>query len=164
MWSSDRRGFLVLLAALPLTACGFSPVYAPGGEAAARFGRIGFAAPADRNAFDLVARLEDRLGRAEDTDYQLTYRVETAERGQAITTDDVTTRIEVTGSATYSLADRGGIVLAEGKVAGATAYAADGTAVSTGAARVDAYRRLMRILADQIVTRIALAPEPATGG
>ena len=60
-----------LLLALPLlaAACGFSPVYAPGGTGSALYGRIEVQAPEEikgatgTNAYFLVQNLEQRLGR-----------------------------------------------------------------------------------------------------
>lgn len=155
MWSPDRRHLLAALAALPLAGCGFQPALAPGGPAAGLFDRIAFAAPTDRNAFDLVARLEDRLGRAgKGARYVLRYQIATEETALAITPSAAITRYNVTGSVTFRVETLDGAELATGKVRSFTAYSATGTPVSTAAARADAYRRLMTIFADQIVTRL----------
>jgi LPS-assembly lipoprotein len=60
-----RRRFLALLGVAPLAACGFTPVYGPGGTGGAVQGRISIAAPDSPLAFSLVSRLEDRIGRAD---------------------------------------------------------------------------------------------------
>lgn len=155
MSSSDRRAFLTLLAAAPLAACGFEPAYAPGGPAAGMLGRITVDAPADRDAFDLVARLEDRLGRTRAPAFRLGYRIETQAKAQAIAPDNTINRYQLLGSVDFTLHD----VATEaertsGRVSSFTAYSAFGTAVATAASEADAHRRLMRILADQIVTRL----------
>lgn len=144
-----------LLAVVALAACGFSPVYAPGGPAAALQGRILVAEPDDRDAFDLVARIEERLGRAAAPDLALSYAIATDEVGVAVSPTNAITRFNVTGSVDWALRDIATEqVLAEGRAHGFTAYSATGTPVSTRAAGIDARRRLMRMLADQIVTRL----------
>jgi LPS-assembly lipoprotein len=154
MSSSDRRSVLVLLAAVPLAACGFSPAYGPAGPARALLGQVSVASPADKNDFDLVERLEERLGRTSAGRYALSYRIETTASGLAITPTDDVTRFNIDGRATYSLAERGGESVLSGVVTAFTSYSTSGTTVSTVAAREDAYQRLMVILADLIVTRL----------
>ncbi len=164
MSSSDRRHFLVLAAVLPLATCGFRPAYGPGGTARGLLDQVMIDAPADRNGFDLVERLEERLGRTKTPAYTLGYRIETAEVGLGITPDDTTTRYNVNGSVAFVLRDASsGHELSSGKLSTFTAYSATGTVVATESARADAYRRLMRLLADQIVTRL-LATSADWGG
>ncbi|MGB3147881.1 MAG: LPS assembly lipoprotein LptE [Paracoccaceae bacterium] len=153
MSSFERRQIMRLLAALPLAGCGFTPVYGPGGAARGLIGQIRIEEPTDRNGFDLNGRLQERLGRAKSARWQLSYRIKTEQVGLAVTTSNITTRYNLLGSVSYSLtrsAD-GGLVKA-GKVESFTSYSASGTVVSTAASERDANARLMRILADQIVT------------
>lgn len=155
---SDRRLFLTSL--LALSACGFAPAYGPGGGATALRGRVTTAEPTERNAYDLVARLEERLGRAGDAAWRLEYAITTDRVGVAITAENAVTRYNVTGAVDWSLvrvAD--GSVAARGRAESFTSYSTTGSTVATLAAETDAFRRLMLILADQIVTRlIAAAP------
>jgi LPS-assembly lipoprotein len=152
MSSSDRRTFLLALAALP-AACGFVPAYGPDGPARGLMGRISLADPADRNGFDLVGRLEERLGRAEAAAWHLDYAISTSSVGLGITSSNAITRYNIVGSVTYRLTPAGGgAPVTSGKVQNFTSYSASGTVVSTAASERDAYERLMRILADQIVT------------
>ena len=67
----------VLLAPLALAACGFTPAYAPGGGADKLLGTIWVQDPGDKYGFDLVERLEERLGRPEDIRYDLAYTITT---------------------------------------------------------------------------------------
>lgn len=156
MSSSDRRTFLIALAGLPLAACGFTPAYAPGGPAAGLMGQVRAEDPPNREAFDLVGRLEERLGTPSGgARYSLGYRIETREMGVAITPDNTITRYNITGSVAFTLKDAAtGKVLTSGKVSNFTAYSATGTTVATLSAREDARHRLMVILADDIVTRL----------
>ena len=97
-----------LLLALPLAAaaCGFTPVYAPGGTGAALHGQIEVQAPEEikaasgTDAYFLVQNLEQRLGRGGSTAYKLDLTLSTKEEGQAITADNEITRYSVIGTDT----------------------------------------------------------------
>lgn len=153
MSSSDRRTFLSLIATAPLAACGFTPAYGPEGPARGITGQIGIADPTDRNSFDLVGRLQERLGRSRAPRWKLGYSIDTNSVGLGITAANTITRYNITGSVTYRLTDEAsGQTVTRGLVKNFTSYAASGTVISTAASERDAYERLMRILADQIVT------------
>lgn len=153
MSSSDRRSFLALLAASPLAACGFTPAYGPGGPAAGLNRQIAIDDPFDKNGFDLVGRLEERLGRAKPGTWRLSYTITVNPVGLGITSTNAITRYNLLGAVTYAVhrIDNGAQATA-GRVENFTSYSASGTIVSTTASERDAYERLMRILADQIVT------------
>ncbi len=155
MWSSDRRHFIALAGALALAGCGFAPAYGPGGGAAGLLGAVSPDAPQTRDDFALLRRLSERLGPVQAPRYRLAYRVETDVLGQAITPSGATTRYSLTGTAEYTLHDGGtDAVLLTGKVSSFTSWSATGSVVATSSAEDDAHRRLMRMLADQIVTRL----------
>lgn len=152
---SDRRQFLALLGLLPLAACGFTPVYGPGGSGNALQNRVAFAAPDTPLAFSFVARLEDRIGRADGAPYLLSYRIDISESALAVTDTDDINRINVAGTITYAVTDTATDVQVQaGEVSTFTAYASSGSPVATSAAQRDAQERLMTILADQIVSRL----------
>jgi LPS-assembly lipoprotein len=158
MSSSDRRTFVGMLALVPLAACGgFVPAYGPQGAARGLLQRVRIDDPRDKNSFDLVERLEERLGRVSEATYALSYTLSTSEVDLGVTPSNTITRYNVTGTVSFSLT-----ALATGKVVSKataetfTSYSASGTTVATGASRADAYRRLMRLLADQIVTRLEI--------
>ena len=73
---------------LALAACGFAPAYGPNGSAAGLQGRIRIADPDTKNGFDLVSRLEERLGRAEAPRFDLTYTITTIPIGVGITPEN----------------------------------------------------------------------------
>src|SRR5690606_12392470 len=111
--------------------------------------------PGDKNAFDFVEQIENRLGRPTDHRFDLKYRITTESVGIGRTTDNRTTRYHLKGSVDYALHDAAsGAKITEGRVQSFTAYAATGSTVAGLAAEEDAALRLMRILADQIVTRL----------
>ena len=156
MSSFDRRAVLIL--PLALAACGFSPAYAPGGAATRLQDRVRAADPTDKNAFDLVERLEERLGRGRNAAYLLSYTITTQAVGLGVTTDNKITRFNLTGVIDYTLSDAAtGARLTGGRVQSFTAYSATGSTVAGLAAEEDAATRLMRILADQIVARLIAA-------
>ena len=157
MWLSDRRSFLkaVLLPALLLPACGFSPAYGPDGGAGKLQGTIEIDEPVDRDSYLLVQQLENRLGRASVPTYGLSLALEVKPERMAINATNITTRFNVIGKATYALRDLSdGKVLQTGAVDSFTGYSATGSTVATQAAQRDAHERLMTILADQITTRL----------
>lgn len=136
-------------------ACGFSPAYGPQGAAKGIQGSIRVAAPSDKNGFDLVERLEERLGLPAAVRYDLTYSIKTASVGVGITPEEAITRFHLNGEIDWTLTDREtGARVAGGKVKSFTAYSATGSTVAGLTAQEDAAYRLMRILADQIVTRL----------
>ncbi|MEH7827688.1 LPS assembly lipoprotein LptE [Gemmobacter denitrificans] len=148
-----RRNFMTLAGAA-LAGCTFTPAYAPGGPAEALQGAIRVDDPNDKNGFDLVERLEERLGRPEQHRYALGYRISTESIGVGVTPENATTRYHLRGRIAWVLRDLDGATLAEGEVASFTSWSATGPTVAGLAAEEDAAYRLMRILADQIVTRL----------
>ena len=154
MWSSDRRTFL-LIGVAALTGCGFTPAYGPQGGGAKLLGGIAPDTPSTPDEFELVRRLAARLGPPDPARYRLTYEVGTDVIRQGITPDNATTRFRLSGEVRYTMRDAGSdAVLLTGAVNSFTSWSATGTFVATQSAEQDAHRRLMHILADQIVTRL----------
>jgi len=152
MSSPDRRTVLFILAAL--AGCGFTPAYAPNGPATAIQGMIRAADPIDKRGFDLVQRLEERLGRPNTARLDLTYSIATQSIGVGYTPDGAITRYNLTGQIVWSLADRTGVRVTGGTVDSFTSWSATGSTVAGLTSEEDAGLRLMRLLADQIVMRL----------
>ncbi|NOE28061.1 MULTISPECIES: LPS assembly lipoprotein LptE [unclassified Ruegeria] len=162
MLSFDRRTFLLM--PLALAACGFEPVYAPGGSGSALYGRVEVSAPNTVESYLLVQNLEQQLGRSAGSvnDYKLDVQVSTVTRGAAITTTNETQRYTIDGSAQYNLRSNAtGQIIASGSVADFVSYSAAGSTVSTLADERDAKRRLMMILSGQIMNRLYATPDLA---
>ena len=153
MSSFNRRTVILTLAALP--ACGFTPVYAPGSDPAALRGAVSIGAPDSPNAFRLTRALELRLGQATEPEFTLAVDVTLEEEGSVITRTSEIERFTIRGEASYALGAIGGSVITKGATRAFTSYSASGTPVATRAAREDAQERLMVILADRIVSRLA---------
>ena len=153
MWLPDRR--LFLLSALALGACGYEPVYAPGGSGNALTGQIEVAAPDTRNGFDLVRQLETRLGQPQSPRYALRYTIDVDQDELGIAPTQEITRYNLVGQVSFTVTEIStGIIATSGRVDNFTAYSATGTTLSTQTARRDAHSRLMLILADQITARL----------
>jgi LPS-assembly lipoprotein len=156
MWSYNRRSFILSVAAL--SGCGFTPAYGPSGQAGRLQNTVLVDEPKDRDAYNLVRQLEDRLGRPSAARYGLSAALSITEERMAVTANNITTRFNVVGKATYALRDLAtSEVLTSGTVDSFTGYSATGTTVATLSASRDARERLMTILADQITTRLLAA-------
>ncbi|WP_037315180.1 LPS assembly lipoprotein LptE [Ruegeria halocynthiae] len=152
----------LLLIPLALAACGFEPVYAPGGSGAALNGNVAVSAPNTVDSFLLVQNLEQQLGRSANSgqDYMLDVSVSTVTQAAAITQTNEINRLIIDGRASYALkSGESGQVLASGEVTDFVGYSAAGSTVSTLADERDAKQRLMVILADQIVNRLYAVPD-----
>jgi LPS-assembly lipoprotein len=151
----NRRLFFCLCATAAVAACGFTPAYAPGGAGKALQNSIRADDPQDKAAFDLVERLEERLGPAKSPRFALSYEIRVKPVGVAITTSNAVTRYNLNGSVDWVLTDLAtGADLTGGRVDNFTSYSATGSTVAGLAAEEDAALRLMRILADQITSRL----------
>ncbi|WP_442773057.1 LPS assembly lipoprotein LptE [Paenirhodobacter enshiensis] len=113
------------------------------------------AAPKTRDDFYFTRRISERLDPVSVPRYRLGYTITTDSLGEAVSPTNATTRYSLTGNCDYVLRDGGtNAVLLAGRVAGFTSWSASGTVVASDAAEEDAHRRLMAILADNLVTRL----------
>ncbi|MEP4195041.1 MAG: LPS assembly lipoprotein LptE [Aliishimia sp.] len=156
----NRRS--VMLAPLAVAACGFTPVYGPGGTGTKLQNNVLVAAPENRDSFLLVRRIEERLGRSSAPAFDLSLSLETREEGLGIDSDGNTDRFNLIGVAGYALSNSTGDVVTSGTVNSFTGYSATGNTTVTLAAERDARERLMVILADQIVARLLSASLPTS--
>lgn len=149
------RRRLLLAIPLALAACGFEPVYGTGGSGNSLQNQILVEPPDTRDSYILVRELETRLGRPTVPVYALALQLAILEEGLAIDRDDNTTRFNYLGSAEYVMRDlTSGQIVTSGQVESFTGYSATDSTVATLAAERAAQRRLMVILADQIVNRL----------
>ncbi|WP_158965456.1 LPS assembly lipoprotein LptE [Chachezhania sediminis] len=166
MWWSDRitgpvgrRAVLKLGlaggAAAGLSACGFTPVYGPGGTGTALRNTVVIDKADSVEGYLFVQAVETQLGHATQPTYRLAWDMAVVEEGQAITPNNETTRYSVIGAVNYRLMKIGSDdVLASGRIESFTGYSATGTTVETLAAERDAHARLMALLAERVVTRL----------
>lgn len=164
MWWSEtrtlnRRGFLGLAGALALAGCGFTPVYGPGGAGTALRNAVRVDDPVSRSDFQFLRAVEEILGPPTAPRYALAYTIETEEVGGGDVQDFGATRVQIFGTAAFTLTDTAsGQTVAQGEVAGNTAYSTTGTQLASFTAAEDAESRLMRMLADSVVTRLYTEP------
>jgi LPS-assembly lipoprotein len=162
MWCSERRSLLAALAALTLAgACGFEPLYAPGGDAAATRGTIEVDVIEGAAGFALRERLVMRLGAAEAPTHRLAVDLGIESTGVAITEQDVTTRFSVTGRARYRLVPMGAVEpVLTGEALAITGFSAPASETASAFASLSAERdaelRVARVLAEDIARDIAL--------
>ncbi|MDB6178902.1 LPS assembly lipoprotein LptE [Paracoccus sp. Z330] len=161
MWSRNRIGRrAALLGVLALSACGLQPVYGPQGAGKRLFGKVRPRDPDDYQEFVFNTQIAQRLGPESADAFDLDYRLSIGVVSQAITQEQVTTRYSLNGTADYVLKDSRGRALSSGRVSTFSSYSTTGTTIATLTAEADARRRLARMLADQVVTRL-LADSPA---
>ncbi len=142
----------LLSSCFAVAACGFTPVHGPGGTAEGLRGRIEVAAPADEEGFALVRRLEERLGRPRGADLSLLADIRLSEESVGFLPDGEISRFSVEGRVDWQLTRvNDGTLVATGDANSFTSYSATSTTVATRFAQRDARRRLMIILADQVV-------------
>lgn len=160
MLCCDRRGFLAGLGALTLTAsCDFRPVYGTQGNGRALRGAIRTDDPVSRADFQFVSAFEDLLGRPDAARYALAYTITQDDVGAGVLQGFGATRVQVFGTLAYTVTNLAtGAQVAAGEVSNNTAYSATGTQFATRAAAEDAEVRLMRILAEAVVTRLYTEP------
>lgn len=159
-WS--RRAALAACGAV--AACGFTPVYAPGGGGAALDGAVLVRQLDTADGFVLARALRNRLGPPDAVRYELSYSLRVSSEQVAITTDQITQRFNLIGQSPFRLTDAAtGDVVVEGTAEAFSSYSALGTSVAVEAAKRDGRERLMRLLADRIMTdliaRVPVAPK-----
>lgn len=163
MWLSDRRGLLTGLAALALAGCGFRPVYGEGGTGRALRHAVRAADPVSPEDFHFVAALEEVLGRPDSPRYDLAYAIALREVGGGTLQNFGATRFQVFGTLDFTLTDLAGATVAQGQVTADAAYSSTGTQLATLTASEDARLRLMRSLAERLVTRLYAVPGLSAG-
>ncbi|MEM9551657.1 MAG: LPS assembly lipoprotein LptE [Pseudomonadota bacterium] len=150
-----RRICLAPFAIAVVGACGFEPVYAPGGSGDVLLNRVLVTEPDEVNEYLLVQTLEQRLGRATAPSYALAFDLEVENEGQGITQTGEITRFSILGRVDYELREIGvEEPFLTGNVQSFTGYSATGSTVETLAAERDALQRLMVILADRITAEL----------
>lgn len=148
----NRRWFLA--GAVALTGCGFTPVYGPDAQSNLR-GQVLVQAPTTREEFELVRALELRLGQPNKAQYVLDYTLTITEEAVVVSQNQVQARFNVVGVLAYVLKSNAGDPVANGTAKAFTSYSSTGSTVSTDQSQRDARDRLMVLLADQTLARLA---------
>jgi LPS-assembly lipoprotein len=91
----------VVLAPLALAACGFEPVYGPGGNGASLQNRVLVDPPSTQDGYLLVRELEEKLGRAAQPAFALSLTINTAETPRAIPGGSTGSGLSITACAMW---------------------------------------------------------------
>ncbi|MER3352815.1 MAG: hypothetical protein RLQ73_02500 [Hoeflea sp. D1-CHI-28] len=130
-----------------ITACGFSPVFAPGSESNEYLSDITYAPPNNRLSYLLVRRMEERLGRNLQASKILRYEIHLEEEGYELAPG----RIQRVGKLNYQLVSKDDQrVLLQGQVESFTSFTNAGALINADRRYAD--ERLIVILADKLVT------------
>lgn len=164
MWWPDGRGpaaGLALAAALAAAGCGFAPLHGGGAAAEAALGRVRIAPIADRPGQALRNQLLLRInprGQPADPEYVLKVELAETRRDLGLRVDAAATRVALAVRARYALTGTAdGREVARGAVEAAGGYDVLDSAFATLKAESDTRSRALRVLADEIAARLALA-------
>ncbi len=154
MWCSERRRWLVTLAALalavPAAGC-FRPMLAAGGAADTLYGRIALPEAQDRFGYFLRQSLASRLGDPREPRYRLEVRTRLRQRDLAVTQDNAVTRISLTAIAEWTLYREGDSEpLLTARTLSQSGYNSTASMFATRSVRRDIERRLARDLGERI--------------
>ena len=153
--SLSRRFLVAALASATLSACGFTPVYGPSGGGSALRNAIRTTEPDTDLTFAFVRQFEERLGRPSAPRWDLDYTILTTSEALAIDGSNNITRYNIEGTLQWTLTPAGSnTAVLTGRETDFTSYSATGSNVSTLESKRDAQRRLARILADSVVSRL----------
>jgi LPS-assembly lipoprotein len=144
-----------------LSACGFTPVYRQGGAAAGLFNQMTVPVVEGRFGFELRERLIERLGpAAPDARYRLAFDLDIESRDLVVNEVADIIRYNLTGVADFTVTERRtNALLFRDKVKSLTAYSATSDTYPTTVAERAANIRLVRSLADLMVTRLSVTAQ-----
>ena len=144
--------FLVLLA-LPLTACGFHPLYDSGGKLSGKLSAIYVDEMPDRGGYELRNTMIDLLGsdgRSAGKAYHLKMSLGEIAQDVAQQSDASITRYNDTLTVKYVLTDANGKELTHGEKTSLSAYNVVASPYSTLTAQQDADKRAAQDIAERI--------------
>ena len=164
-----RAALLLALAAGLLSSCTLRPLYAGGsrGQVATALRSIAVAPIPGRAGYLMRSALVERLAQGEPNPrYRLEIELDDRITGFGIRLDDAVTRERRTLRARYRLVDaRLGTVLLDATAGSDAGVDVVGSEYATVAAEQTALERLSQVVAEQIVSRVALfitrSPTPA---
>lgn len=168
---TSRRAFLSLLALLPLTACGFEPLYgnrtASGDAVFNDFHQVKVATIPERSGQMLRNELLDRLnyqGEPAQPLYELKVSLKEEQKEVLVRSDQVATATDMTLSARYELVERAsGKVLTSGTPVAIMRFNVLASPYATISSAEDARRRAAKQLAEDIRARLGVYFNSARG-
>jgi LPS-assembly lipoprotein len=160
-----RARFATLLLALALPGCGLHPLYSGGssGAVATMLTRVEVAPIAGKSGWLMSNALRDKLAAQGETPlYRLDVKLDDKIIGLGVRSDDSVSRERRTLRARYQLVELGkGTIVLDATAGSDAGIDVVGSEYATIAAENTALERLSGIVADQIVSRVALYAEHA---
>jgi len=157
----NRRTLLISLAALSLSACGFTPVLTQGSAARGLQGQVRFNLIESRDGFSLLDQLEARFGVPDASaryDVKVDLMIDEVRLMLAAATS--VERITVNATAMVSIIDTTtNTEVFQDKLRQTTSYTSTGETAQTVASKREAHTKLVASLADQIITRLNSSAE-----
>lgn len=143
------RSFVICVMMFILASCGFTPVYSPESQTGLKLSDIRIADPGGHNDYIFVQKIEERLGHNPNAGTVLNYNISVVDNGLGLYG---ATRSNITGDVSYQLVSRNSKdeVIATGFVKSFVGYSPPFTLYES--VQRDARERLMKILADKVVT------------
>lgn len=156
MLSFERRTLLLTALALPLAACGFTPVYKAGSAARALRGKIHFDLISSEDGFILLEQLEKEFGRAgTDAAYLGKLTLSVTEETLSLNSTTSLDRITLIGKATIAVTNQSsGKVVFEDTLSDVAGFSNTSETAASMASRRAAQGRLIRSLGDKISQRL----------
>jgi LPS-assembly lipoprotein len=156
-----NRLIVMLFACSALSACGLQPMYAGGGNGAVARGLAAVDVPPIEGQAGWLVRnaLVDRLGAAgaEPARYRLDVRLDDSLEGLGVLNDDTIGRERRTLRARYQLVDSAdGTILLDATAGSDAGIDVVSSEYATIAAEQTALENLSKVVADRIVTQVAL--------
>lgn len=138
-------------------ACGFTPVFGPGGAGALLSGAVEVETPQSVAGFRLGTALIERFGPTKTAAYVLTVTLSESRKAAAQTIAGQNTRFDLTGTAKWVLKSTDGEIVGSGTAQTFASYSASGSTLATQTAERDARTRLSIALADIIASDVVLS-------
>jgi len=148
-----------LAIALTLSGCGLRPLYGggSGGKVATTLARVEVAPIEGKAGWLMSNALRDRLGATGQAQYQLVVKLDDQITGLGVRRDNTVTRERRSLRARYQLIELAhGTTLLDATAGSDAGIDVVGSEYATIAAETSALERLSGIVADQIVSRVAL--------
>lgn len=165
MLLSERRNILLTFLALPLAACGFTPVLGAGSVARSLQGNLRFNLIDSREGFLLLEQLESRFGTAgASARFNVKIGLNITDNALVLTAATGLTRHTLTGFAKINVVPQAtDKSVFSDELRETVGYTSGAETLATESSKKDAYRRLVRALADAIALRLSASAESWAG-
>ena len=139
-----------------ISACGFNPVYTDS-NSSKLLGQITIQEPNTQNDFIFYSQLINRFGDIGEK-YVLNYAISTSKEDRALDFDGTVHRVEISGSVSFSLKDKGnGIELLSAREEMHLSYSNAGSTAAVLNAERTTNKQLVVLLADKVADRVSTA-------